>query len=236
MRIRPIVRLAVPVIALLALLATACTPVKPRVVPGRSIAYYFVEDFLLPPDTDSFRSTTPFTQSVNGGAGAASQTLNSDGTVMLNISNAGGGCLCGGAFTGFYTPLFPLGDLTNVRVRLAPGSSPVEVDLVIDQSGDGQWGQWDSSGQSTGFVGDETAIGPLTAGGYVEINDSRLFDLDQAGGTFTLGELKAGVASGIDANTRVGLLVFAFGDNLFLADDANTVVTSLTLNGVDILP
>lgn len=234
MRIRSVVRLALPVVTLLALLATACMPLKPRAVPGRSIAYYFVEDFLLPSPTDSFRSTTPFTQSVNGGAGAASQTLNSDGTVMLSLSNAGG-CPCGGAFTGFYTPLFRLGDLVNARVRLAPGSSPVELNLVIDQSGDGQWGQWDSNGQSTGFVGDETAFGPVTAGGYVEINDSRVFDLDQAGGSFTLGELKAGVAPGIDANTRVGLFLFAFVDNLLLPDDANTVVTSLVLNGVELL-
>ncbi|MGQ0804223.1 MAG: hypothetical protein ACT4PI_10235 [Actinomycetota bacterium] len=235
MRIRSVVRLALPVVVLLAFLAAACTPVKPQVVPGRSIAYYYVQEDPLSLGPE-FRSLTPFTQPVNGGAGAASQTLNSNGTVNLAISNAG--CPCG-AFTGFYTPLFRLGDLVNARVVLAPGSSPVLLNLVIDQSGNGEWGEWDANGMSTGFGGDERAIGPFTAGGQVEINDSREFTLDQAGGPpTTLGELKAGVEPGIDANTRVGLQVVAFTEfSLFFAgDDANSVVASLVLNNVQILP
>lgn len=233
MRIRSVARLALPVVALLALLGTACTPVKPQVVPGRSIAYYYVQEDPLAFGPE-FRSLTPFTQPVNGGAGAASQTLNSNGTVGLAISNAG--CPCG-AFTGFYTPLFRLGDLVNARVVLAPGSSPVLLNLVIDQSGNGEWGEWDANGMRTGFD-DETGIGPPTAGGQVEINDSRVFDLVQSGNDWTLGELKAGAEPGIDANTRVGLQVVAFTEfNLFFpGDDANSIVTSLVLNNVQILP
>lgn len=85
----------------------------------------------MPEPTDAFRSSTPFTQPVNGGAGTASQTFNSNGIVGLVTSNA---CGCG-AFTGFYTHLFPLGDLVDASVRLAPGSSPIGFALVIDQSG-----------------------------------------------------------------------------------------------------
>jgi hypothetical protein len=40
MRIRTAARLVVPGVALLALVGAACTPLKPHVVPGRSIAYY----------------------------------------------------------------------------------------------------------------------------------------------------------------------------------------------------
>jgi hypothetical protein len=91
---------------------------------------------------------------------------------------------------------------------------------------------------STGLSTDDTAFGPATAGGQVEINDSRLLFLE-SGIDWTLGELKAGAEPGIDANTRVGLFVFAFNEfPLFgppSGSDANTVVASLVLNDVELL-
>jgi hypothetical protein len=233
-----VARRVMVLLALGALALVACQPVKktppaptPGPVPGRSIAYYFVEDFDLTPPTDAFRSPTPFTQPINGGLGRASQTLNSDGTVDLVTSNASDF----GAFTGFYTHLFRLGDLVNASVRLAPGSSPVGLALVIDQSGNGEWGEWDANGMRTGFGGDDTGFGPLTAGGYVEINDNRRFFLE-TGNDWLLSELKAGAEVGIDADTRVALLIVAFSEHFFFQEDANTLVTSLVMNGVELIP
>jgi hypothetical protein len=216
-------------VVLAAVAIGACTPIKPPgPPPGRSIAYYYVEDLTLPPDTDAFRSSSPGSRLVNNDEGIAWQTLVGNGSVVLQVSNAG--CLCGPAASGFYTGLFRLGDLTSASVHLAPGSTPVELNLVIDKSGNGEWAEWDANGQRIGFGGDEQGFGPETSGGQVAINDARLFGLYPSFNQRTLGELKAGDEPGIDADTKVGLLV-----NTALAEDATTTVISLQLNGVELL-
>jgi hypothetical protein len=219
------VRRVIPLIALAAVAIGACTPVKPSPPPGRSIAYYYVEDFSFPsPDTGAFRSTTPGTRAVNADQGVATQTLLGNGSVVLQVSNAG----CCGAASGFYTGLFRLGDLTSATVHVSPGSTPVELSLAIDVSGNGEWGEWDANGQRISFGGDEQGIGPVTSGGHVVINDFREFQLVPDNSFWTLGDLKAGAFAGIDENTKVALLVNTVPDA-----DATTTAFSLELNGVE---
>jgi hypothetical protein len=220
------VRRVIPVVVLAAVAIGACTPVKPSPPPGRSIAYYYVEDLSLAPDTNAFRSATPGIRLVNTDQGLAAQTLLGNGSVLLQVSNSG----CCAAASGFYTTLFRLGDLTSATVHVTPGSTPVELNLVIDVSGNGEWAEWAANGQRIGFGGDEQAFGPQTSGGHVVINDFREFGLYPSGAALTLGELKAGVFPGIDANTKVGLLV-----NTILGEDATTTAFSLQLNGVELL-
>jgi hypothetical protein len=223
------------VMILLVLAATAlaaCTPVKTGPVPGRSIAYYYIQDLTLPDPTDAFRSATPFSRAVNGGMGTAQQTLNSQGQVLLEIINAG--CPCE-ATSGFYTPLIPLSSLDNVVVRITPGGTDVQVSLIIDQSGNGEWAEWDANGQRTSFGGDDLGFGPFTQGGQVVINDNREFELSEAPGNpiLTLAELKAGAEPGIDGNTPVGILVETLG---FFTGDATSIVTQILVNGIQVLP
>ena len=218
-------------VALLVVLAAvaigACTPIKPPgPPPGRSIAYYYVEDHSLDPDTGAFRSATPGSRLVNSDEGTARQQLIPNGSVLLQVSNAG----CCGAVSGFYTNLFRLGDLTSASVHLAPGSTPVELSLVIDKSGNGEWAEWDADGQRISFGGDDQGLGPTTSGGQVAIDDNRRFFLTQGVSFPSLGELKAGAEAGIDADTLVGLLVTTFPD-----EDATTDVISLQMNGTELL-
>jgi len=217
------------VVLLAAVAIGACTPIKPPgPPPGRSIAYYYVEDGSLPLETGAFRSSTPGSRLVNNDEGIAWQTLVGNGSVVLQVSN--GGCPCGAAASGFYTGLFRLGDITSASVHVSPGSTPVELNLVIDKSGNGEWAEWDANGQRIGFGGDEQGFGPLTSGGQVAINDFRGFFLVPDGDQWTLGQLKAGMEPGIDENTKVGLLV-----NTELNEDATTTVISLQVNGVELL-
>ena len=218
-------------VAAAAVVGAACAPAKPSgPVPGRSIAYYYIEDFSLPADADAYRSLTPFTKPVDSGAGTAAQVLNPDGSVSLAVNNA----LCCEAGAGFYTHLFPLRDLLNVRLIVAPGSSSTFVGLALDANGDGQWADWDANGMRTGFGGDQQGFGPSTGGGIVDIDDSRLFGVDPLGVDATLGELKAGDVVGINGDTLVGLIVIVVPEP-FSFGDAHSVATSLTLNGVELL-
>lgn len=223
---RLIIVLAAGVVAL-----TACNPVKPSApVPGRSIAYYYVDDVTA---GDVFRSKLPFNQSVNGGMGTARQTLAGNGQVGLEVINSG--CPCG-ATSGFYTPFIPLGSLNELTVRIVPGGNDVLVSLVFDVDGDGDWGQWDANGMQISLGNDETGIGPFTAGGQVIIDDNRSFSLVVDGGTYTLGELKAGAVAGIDSNTPVGILVETVPSPFNPDGDATSIVSQILVNGIQALP
>lgn len=221
------------VLAACVVVLAACNPVKPPSpgpTPGRSIAYYYVDDL----SSGVFRSKLPFSQTVNGGVGTARQSLVSNGQVVLEVIN--GGCFCG-ASSGFYTKFIPLGSINELIVRIFPGGSDVLVSLLFDVDGGSEWGQWDANGMQTGLGGDDRTVDrPFTAGGQVIIDGNRSFDLLVDGGTYTLNELKAGMATGIDENTPIAILIESIPD-LFSPDgDGTSIVTEISVNGIAGLP
>src|SRR5688500_16309305 len=137
MRRTPVARRLTLIVAASVFVLAACNPVKPPSpgpAPGRSIAYYYVDD--QTPGGGIFRSTVPFSQPVDGGLGTARQTLTNQGQVFLEVINSG--CPCD-ATSGFYTKFVPLGSINELVVRVVPGSTDVLVSLLFDVDGDGEW-------------------------------------------------------------------------------------------------
>jgi hypothetical protein len=100
-----------------------------------------------------------------------------------------------------------LGQLDSVTINTAasdPGNVTPIVNLWLDSGGDNQFFAF-SSDTFTGLAGDSYAGGP--AG---NINGSSPFYMlggNGAGGTYTLADLKAGMVSGIGADTKVALWI-----------------------------
>jgi len=251
-------RWALPVLALVGLVGTACTPVKQQF--GKNILAFSITNSCLPglplnQPTNGFRSpSNNFSRQVCDN-GVASHSVGANG-VTLQVANGEGVAPPGqfaGASVGFATGgINSLGALNAIQINLTPGSSVVGISLIIDKNGDGQFlAPPNAQGQGTGFGGDAIAVANRVINGndggqYVYLNAdtfSVLFEPNtgapffffkpgpDGGGATSLANLKAGFHPGIDGNTRAVIFVSTFNTT-----DARATVTGVDVNGTQFLP
>lgn len=186
--------------------------------PGENITYFTIND-----GVGFIRSPMPQSLSVDGG-GTASQSLKSNGSVVLDINAA-----AGYADVGFYFAFGRLDDLESIVLGRASGSDDVRLNLYFDLDGDGQFFTWvddvlddvapDKYATLSGMFPDQVAV-----------NDSTFFNV-VGEGSHTLGDLKSGAVSGIGANTIVGIWI----GNSVTSGDYDAAAASLTVNNVELL-
>jgi Tol biopolymer transport system component len=146
------------------------------------------------------RSLTPITQT--SGNSSISQSLTSNGSIQLNISNATGYADCG-----FYLYAGPLQNLNTVTVQAAAGSSPFGLNLWFDRDGDGEYFNWNENSMSS-LGNDAYILGPTSQNGVLTVGSSTQFDsLNPGGGNYTLAQLQSGAAPGINGNTPVAIWI-----------------------------
>ncbi|MGH9032563.1 MAG: hypothetical protein ACRDZV_10585, partial [Acidimicrobiia bacterium] len=218
-------------------IAASCEPVKKSAPikdtppPGESIAYYFVVNGEPREATNFTQSDSPFTGPIfcddgtiksgpgshvaYGVVGQGSQTLNTDGSVTLDIDLPEGESCFG--ITGFAVIAGAIGDLATSTVGTTAGSDPVAALLAFDVDGDGDFGgEFDSSGNGTGF-GDDVLCASDPPSGVV--NETTTFRCIPSApvvprlvgpGDHTLQDLKDGVADlggGVTPTTPVAVVV-----------------------------
>ena len=204
----------------------ACTPVKARPTPGRSIGTYYAVDNTLPGVTGAtfpanmFRSSSPGTRTASNGAGTMSQRLDGNAVILQVVQGVGQ--------SGFGIVPVRLGDIQSIRLRVEVGGDPVQFFMILDKNNDGEFLTYDASGKATGLGGDEIATDGSTFS-ELFINDNRKFSLRSNNAIRDLFGLKTGTEPGISADTRVivGVLT-GFPDSLI-------AVTSFQLNDVELL-
>lgn len=155
--------------------------------------------------------------SVPAGGGTASQARNSDGTVSLSISGAGGY-----ADDGFYEQVGKLGDLTGYTVKATGDSFGTNLWFDTNTGNDslfnGTLFSWTQStcaggGDTYSAGGDTYSLGPSSmpggGGQSLTVDSSSSFALTCNGSyqSVTLTQLQAGYCSGIDSNTPVAVWV-----------------------------
>jgi len=225
-----------PLLALVIVAAAACEPTKPPPPPpppGQFIAAYLTNET----GGTGLRSATPHTFSIPGG-GTASQTLNGDGSVDLDIVGT-----TVDLRTGFQTDPFLLGALETVEVELTPGSV-VRIALFLDKDGDGDFAIWAANGSFTGNGTDAAPIDGFTeSGASLSVTGATPFLMCPGPGPGpcpiverTLAELKAGAEPGVGPATIAAIAVHTFTPpgTTFPATPGATV-TSLKVNGVELL-
>ncbi len=153
------------------------------------ITYYTIND-----GTNFIRSTSPFS------SGVATQTKNSNGSVTVSVNNA-----IGYADSGFVLYKGALGNLPNFTVN--GSGSPFGLNLWFDVNNDNEFFAWNSNGVMTGLNGDTYGLGPTSQSGTDVVTGSSLFYLISDGKNHSFSDLKNGVVSGINANTRVAVWV-----------------------------
>lgn len=221
------------IVAVAALGLAACAPAKkapPAAAPpppGLFIAYYLSSSSGgMGGDDPLQRSAAPTTRTLTGGA-TVTHALRSDGSVamtvvsppkVINVS--------------FYTVPVSLGDLSTITVQRAPGTTnALNLSLLLDVDGDGDFGEWSAGGVFQDLGTDAVGTGPETGGGTLTVGGSTPFEIDGAGGgTWTLEQLKAGASAGVNAATSAAILV-----DITLGGDGSELVTSLRLNGSELL-
>jgi hypothetical protein len=214
----------------LALMGNSCAPAPtkppaPGPQPGENIATYFVIDG-VPDGTNMTRSTSPLSLPYSGGNGTASQTLNSDGSVALDVNGTQATVV---GTSGFTIKFGPLSDLSTVVAQTAQGSNQIALSVSFDMNGDGNFGGlFNADGTQISFDPDVLA---LTGSGVTTINDSTPLTLQfgNAAGTFTLAQLKSG-DSGIDPNTPVAVGISLIGP---AGSHRNATVNSVAINDTE---
>ena len=152
-------------------------------------------------------NNAPFTRSLNpmnmtAGSASASQSVNPDGSVSLNINNSPGY-----ADSGFYLYTGTLGNLNNVLIKSSNGSGPFSVNIWFDRDNDGETFTWNNNVYQ-GVDNDAYILGPSSQNGTHTINSGSQFNsLIPGGGNYTLAQLKSGVAPGINSNTQIAIWV-----------------------------
>ncbi|MGQ0804222.1 MAG: hypothetical protein ACT4PI_10230 [Actinomycetota bacterium] len=251
-------RFALPALALVALVATACVPVKEF---GKNLLATTITNGCLPglPSAEpmnGFRSPSKNFSRAVCAEGVAGHSVGANG-VTLQVVNSSGGPNGTGSGAGFVTGgLNKLGDINSIKVTTTGGSNNVTVSLVLDKSGDSPNflcpGGPDGS-PGAGFCGDAIAsfgqvVGAATGHEYVFLNNDPVnffsgpcntpappfacFKSAPFGPGITLAGLKQGAppAQGIDGNTQTVISVSMSGL------DAKATVTGVEVNGVQFLP
>lgn len=142
--------------------------------------------------TDFARLTIPFV------SGVATQAVNADSSIAMNINNTSGY-----ADSGFVLYEGTLGNLPNfTTVGTGDGYG---LNLWLDTSNNNEFFAWDSNGILTGLGGDTYGLSNGSQNGVENINGTTNFFLMSDGQNHTLADLKNGVVPGIDANTKVAV-------------------------------
>ena len=132
---------------------------------------------------------------------------------VLHLSNSAGGSSSSGVIV-YFDGALKLGGLQGGS--FASSGNALTMNVYLDTGNDGQFFSF-SGAQFTGLNGDSYGTVTLGANGG-SFNDNTVFT--KSGGiaalpsTFTLGQLKAGAVTGIDAQTRVAFWIG--GGNSFL--------------------
>jgi hypothetical protein len=139
---------------------------------------------------------------MTAGSASASQSVNPDGSVTLNINNS-----LGYADSGFYLYTGTLGNLNNVLIKSSNGSGPFSVNVWFDRDNDGETFIWNNNVYQ-GVGNDAYILGPSSQNNTLTINSSSQFNsLIPGGGNYTLAQLKSGAAPGINSNTQIAIWV-----------------------------
>jgi len=224
-------RRLVPLVVLAAAVAAACQPPKQPAKaaptpppPGLFITYYLSND-----SGGWFRSVAPHSRTLSGGA-TASQALLPDGSVALDLADLVSITNGGSAFM---TVPGRLGDIDTIQLQLASTCCEgVQLLLLFDLDGDGEFGDWDAAGNGTFGGGDESAS-VETQATSLTVDDSTLLHVTNF--DFTLGDIKAGMwMPAIDEDTSVAILI-RFGIFNPPPDAGGAVASALLVNGVDLL-
>gem|GEM_PF-5365533 len=141
------------------------------------------------------RYVTPVT--LINGTNVVSQTINPDGSITLNITNA-----ASGEDVGFYFFVGTLQSFNSLSVTAASGSGPFSANLYLDSNNDGDFFTW-SSNVYSGLGGDLYFLGPASASNTLTINSASTFS--GSSGTYTLSQLKAGNLAGVSGTTVIGI-------------------------------
>lgn len=161
-----VARFVLPALALVALVGTACTPVKQQF--GRNILAFSITNGCLPglPSNEpmnGFRSpSNNFSRQVCGN-GVASHAVGSDGVTMQVAKSQPnpGGFPVGqtGSSISFVTGgVNNLGAINTISILKSAGSSNVTVSIVLDANRDGQFlAPPNADGSGGGFGGDAIA-------------------------------------------------------------------------------
>lgn len=139
------------------------------------------------------RSTTPYT------TGVTTQSDNPDGSVTVNVIRADGY-----ADSGFVIYDGRLGDLSDFT--LTGTGDAYGLNIWFDKDSDSEYFNW-AGNVLTNLGSDTYALGPGSSAGNLSVTGSSQFYLMSNGTTYTLSDLKAGLASGITADTHIAIWV-----------------------------
>jgi hypothetical protein len=176
--------------------STDAPPTEPPIPTVASqVNYYTIND-----GTNFTRSLTPTSATI--GSGTVSQTINTDGSVKLTISNSPGY-----SDDGFYLNAGTLGDFNGLNIVASSGSDPVSVNIWFDADNNGEFFVWNGNVLS-GLGNDSYILGPSTVQNILTVDaNSNFTSLIPGGGNYTLAQLKNGVAPGITGATKIAIWV-----------------------------
>ena len=153
------------------------------------------------------RSSAPMTSGVaTQERSVSSVTVRIDGATQYTDSG----------FVVYQGPLSGIGDFA-----LTGEGDTFSLNLWFDRDHDGEFFSWPSGSVMAGLGADAYILGQGSVGGVLNINGASPFtSLNPGGGNYTLAQLKAGAAPGIDAATPVAIWV---GINTSSGDRSSTV-------------
>lgn len=196
-------------IPIAACLAAALTLLGQTAAQGARLGPHPQPDYFTVNDGTSFhRFTEPTSGDLAPPPGTASQTVNRNHSITLDITGAQHY-----ADDGFYVVLGDLEDLHSLVVTAGGvdvGPGVWAINLWFDSNDDGDFFFWAGT-QSHQVLwdvsGDQYGLGPnSSSGGSLTVNDATTFymqGLPNGGRSFTLGDLKDGDAASIDGDTLV---------------------------------
>lgn len=144
--------------------------------------------------TDFARLTSPFV------SGVATQAVNADSSIALNVTNTSTY-----ADSGFVLYEGTLGNLPNFTT-IGTGDQ-YGLNLWFDTNNNNEYFAWDSNGILTGLNGETYALSNGSQNGAENVNGNTNFFLMSDGQSYSLADLKAGLAPGINANTKVAVWI-----------------------------
>jgi streptogramin lyase len=161
------------------------------------------------------RQTTPYA------AGVSTQTINSDGSVTVNVNDASGY-----ADSGFYLYDGPLSGLPNFTVDSSGGD--FGLNLWFDSANIGDFFQWDNNVLSS-LDGDTYGLSSGSTGGTLSVSGDTSFYMLDAGQNYTLSQLINGddTASGVNGSTNVAVWI-----GVDVGDGGSTSATISSISGL----
>lgn len=253
-------RWALPLIALVAIVGTACTPVKQQF--GKNILATTITNGCLPSLGDGQNASSSqrspsnnFSREVCSG-GAAGHSVGANGVTLQWVNVTGDPTVATGSGAGFVTGgLNQLGAIDSIKVTATGGSAPINVTIVLDKNKDGQF--LCPAGSAEALCGDAVAVFVAQASAangheFVYNNQDALnivFFEPSTGAPFffakggtaigqpvNLAQLKQGQLAGIDGFTPAVLSFSAGGSTAATQPDGKATVTGVEVNGAQYLP